>query len=199
MFPSILSFYFVTATRHHNGTRSNTRKDEHNEDAILFEDDYFYTQGKKHGKGKSGGKRGGRSTKSKFSAKNINTFHEMNDREKNKSRAKKTMIEERKYVRETVQMIEMEVFEDEKQLLTRKDICLGEKYENTEEERIFENEKQIFLEETEKKVRDNQRRFIQKQVIPLEIDLVNLTLAKEQIEKEIHFVNIQLDEWNLVK
>ena len=68
-------------------------------EAMRFEDDYFYTQGRKHGK--TGGKNGGRATKSKFSEKNLITFHEKMDRVNRKRNAKRVLIGERKYVRET--------------------------------------------------------------------------------------------------
>ena len=280
---SMISFYLAVGTQYNNeGNRDHgydeereraiqqlndlVREEELDSDAILFEEDYFYTQGKNRGKGKRGGKKGGRSTKSKFSENNLITFHKKNDQGKKKKKAKKTLNEERKYLHEATRPLETRHFkkgqeinlcpqeldtrEQEKQFMTRKEIIrqkkndeiecewenmkfytLQQRQEETfkngkriflsmgeilskerdfrqalrsqpfafewrrEQEDLFENEKQIFLEEIETKERAIQEMNIQKQVIPLEIDLVNLTLAQEQIAQQIHEIKAQLDGW----
>ena len=275
MIPSMISFYLAVGTLCDNeGNREHgydeerekaiqqlndqVQEEERERDAILYEEDYFYTQEKYRGKGKSGGKKGGRSTKSKFSEKNLITFHKKNDQDKKKRNAKKTLNEERKYLHETNRPLEARYFKkgreinlcpqeidinkQEKQFMTRNQIITQEQNDNIEwlwknmkgerlqEEagliyengiqifhfrkdiitqefyilrrraienlrlgkEIFENEKKIFLEDIE----INCERNIQKQVIPLEIDLVNLTLAQEQIAQQIREINIQLDGWH---
>lgn len=79
----------------------HVKEEKRENDSIGFEENYFYARGKNSGKGKSGGKKGGRSTKSKFSEQNLITFHLRNDQEKKRRSAKRTLIAEREYLRET--------------------------------------------------------------------------------------------------
>ena len=250
MIQVMISLYLVTMTLYNN---DNERKLQHDYDeerervAILFEEEYFYTQGKNRGRGKSGGKKGGRSTKSKFSEKNLITFHKRNDKEKKKRKARKTLNEERKYLQETTRPLETRYFKkgqeinlcpqelnirkQEKQFMTRNEIITQEKNEeiaglwvNMKGERIqeegrviFENGKEVFLSREDiilqefeyvmrkdKELIENQHRLFEyeKQIFleeintkipPLEIDLVYITLWREQIASQIKEFNIQLN------
>ena len=151
-------------------------------EAMRFEDDYFYTQGRKHGK--TGGKNGGRATKSKFSEKNLITFDEKKDRENRKRNAKRALIGERKYVRETQDFTKEHNLcpTKEETKVSEKTVKAKSKHVSFKEDTHFVLDFECFPETKKRQNVQNQLHFIQKQMIPLEIDMVNLTQIKGSIE-----------------
>lgn len=168
-------------------------------EAMRFEDDYFYTQGRKHGK--TGGKNGGRATKSKFSEKNLITFHEKKDRENRKRNSKRALIGERKYVRETQDFTKEHNLcpTKEETKVSEKTVKAKSKHVSFKEDTYFVLDFECFPETKKRQNVQNQLHFIEKQMIPLEIDMVNLTQIKGSIENDITLIQTQLDGWRQMK
>lgn len=207
----MISFYLAVWTLSDNeGNREHDYDEERERDAILYEEDYFYTQEKYRGKGKSGGKKGGRSTKSKFSEKNLITFHKKNDQEKKKRKARKTLNEERKYLHETTRPLETHYFKkgqeinlcpqevdidkQEKQFMTRQQIITQEKIENIEW--LWKNMKGERLQEEAGKIYKYGKQifFTKREIIIRAFNNVNRNEEIFEHEKQIFLEEIETNE-----
>lgn len=194
------------------------------DEAMSFEENYFFKQGRSHGKTKS--KNGGRSTKSKFSSLNPNTFQEINDRKikhkKNQSCVMKERTEVLKnnqvidtHTKKEQQLIQKSEQQEEPQNMNQEDIYLWDfadfdyftdEEDNTNTSDLFEElqaiqKEYMYVDEEfiKKKTLENNLYFINENTIPLEKELVNLQIEKQEIEEDIQFINQKLQGWNNLK